>query len=178
VIDSKIAITTPETAERVGRKIPVHQISSSQLRDALDLWTRLKGERLFPSRETLKPRDMARYLRNVTLFAVSAANEDFEYKVMGDAVVQAWGRSFCGMKRCDLNRLQPGMGEVIWNVCHSIVRRRQPLVLRGRLWRDERNITQQESIFLPFGPDDLTVAFVLSVSSFERQPFLIDPDGT
>jgi hypothetical protein len=119
---------------------------------------------------------MASYLRNVTLYAVSASEEDFEYRIMGDAAVLAWGRSFAGMKRLDLNLLHPGMGDVIWNVCRSVVRHRQPLVLRGRLWKGEHDVTRQETIFLPLGPDDNTVSFVLSVGSYQAALPSID-DG-
>jgi hypothetical protein len=110
---------------------------------------------------------MAKYLRNVTLYAVSASDQDFEYKIMGDAAVVAWGRSFAGLKRDDLNRIQAGMGDIIWKVCRSVTMHRQPLVLRGHLWRGDYDVTRQETIFLPLGPDDHTVTHILSVGSYE-----------
>jgi hypothetical protein len=170
MVEGKIAIVTPETVDSTGRRIAIEDIASPVLKDCLALWTQRRGERKFPSREAIRPRDMAPYLRNVTLYAIAEGGDDFEYKIMGDAAVVAWGHSFMGMKREDLNRLQPGMGDVVWKVCRSVVKRRQPLVLRGQLWHGDYDVTRQETIFLPLGPDDQSVGHVLSVGSYEWAP--------
>lgn len=165
-MENKIAVVSPGNVDSTGSRIEIGEIECSLLKQCLELWLAKRGGRAFPSRNMIRPRDMVPYLRNVTLCAIT--NDDFEYKIMGDAAVVAWGRSFMGMRREDLNRLQPGMGDVIWKVCQSVIRRRCPLVLRGQLWHGEYDVTRQETIFLPLGPNDELVTYILSVGSYRR----------
>lgn len=176
--EPKFAIVTPETGQETGRRIPIEAIENPLLRDCLMLWEKRRLQRMFPARETIRPRDMAAYLRNITFYAVSPGGDDFEYRIMGDAAVLAWGRSFAGMKRQDLNRLQPRMGDVISNVCRSVCKRRQPLVLRGHLWRGDCDVWRQETIFLPLGPHDQLVTHILSAGSYELVPPTVDHRDT
>lgn len=165
--EQRIALVTPQTASFVGRKIPVSAIVNPILREALALWNDLRKTREFPLKSEVTPREMAPYLRNVTLFAVDADKEDFEYRIMGDAAVVAWGRSFSGMGRADLNAIQPGMGDVIWNVCQSVLRQRKPLVLTGTLTKNQFDHTNQQTIFLPLGSNEADIGFILSVGAYE-----------
>ena len=159
-----IATVTPDTAVYVGRRIPLDEIESPLVREFAALWADKRGERRFPPREALNPRNMVRFLRNVTLYRVAPDGADFEYRVMGDAAVQAWGRSFIGCNTQELNRIRAGMGDVIQRICSSIARRCEPLVLRGELSKGGFEHIDQESLFLPLGPDDATVDHVLSIS--------------
>ncbi|MDE2350603.1 MAG: PAS domain-containing protein, partial [Alphaproteobacteria bacterium] len=148
------------------------QIKGAQLQDLLDLWTAKKGTRRFPAREDITPRDVKSFLRNVTLFRVKDDGLDFEYRVMGDAVVQAWGQSFVGMDAAKMNAIRKGMGEVIRRICASVAARGEPLVVRGELSRSELEHVGQESLFLPLGPDDATVDYILGASDFTAaRPF-------
>ena len=161
-----IATVAPENAEQVGQRIGLADIKSAQLQDLLDLWTAKKGLRRFPSREDITPRDMKSFLRNITFIRITNDGTDFEYRVMGDAVVQAWGQSFVGMDAAQLNGIREGMGDVILRICASVAARREPLVVRGELSKGEFEHIGQECLFLPLGPDDKTVDYVLGVSSF------------
>jgi hypothetical protein len=167
--DNGIALISLETASRVGVRIPIAQMRSKALQDALGIWERKKGDRALPSKDQMAPRDMRSFLRDIMLFAVFEDGEDFEYRLMGDAAVVAWGKSFQGMRRADLNNLHPGMGEVLARVISAVVRRREPIVTRCVLWRGEFDEVAQETIFLPLSPDEHTIDHVLSVSAFEKQ---------
>lgn len=171
MVELKIAILTPENAVQVGQKTPIKQLASAMLKETLVLWERWSNGRDFPPREDIELRAMSAYLRYTTLYSISAATEDFECRIMGDAAVVAWGRCFAGMRRVDFNSYRHGMGDVLWNVFRSVALNRQPLVLRGKLWKDEYEITDQETLFLPLGPDDRIVDFILSVGSYQ----LVDP---
>jgi len=165
-----IATVTPDTAAQVGRRVALDEIESPLVRDFAALWAAKRGGRRFPAREAISPRDMARFLRHVTLYRVTPDGSGFEYRVMGDAAVQAWGRSFIGCGRQELNRIHAGMGDVIQRICASIARRGEPLVLRGELSKGEFEHIDQESLFLPLGPDDATVDHVLSISWYTPKP--------
>ena len=161
-----IATVAPENAEQVGQRIGLAQIKSAQLQDMLDLWTLKKGRRRFPAREDITPRDMKSFLRNVTLIRITNDGMDFEYRVMGDAVMQAWGRSFVGMDAAQLNDIRGGMGDVMQRICASVAGRGEPLVVRGELSKGEFEHIGQECLFLPLGSGDQTVDHVLGVSAF------------
>lgn len=165
-----IATVTPRSAEDVGRRVALQDIDSELLREALAMWLAKKGARRYPAREAISPRDMLRFLRHVTLYRVTEDGRDFEYRVMGDAAVQAWGRSFVGYNTARLNAVEEGMGDVLNRICASVARRGEPLVLRGELARGAQEHIGQESVFLPLGPDDATVDHVLSVSWFSARP--------
>lgn len=163
-----LATVTPETADIVGRRVALPDIESPLLAEVLAMWEAKKRGRNFPARADIGPRDMAKFLRHITLYRVSPDGDDFEYRVMGDAAVQAWGRNFAGFNAEQLNAVEPGMGDVIRRICGSVARRHEPLVLRGTLSRGQHEHIRQESIFLPLGPDDGTVDHILSASWFAK----------
>lgn len=169
-LPAPIATVTPENADQVGRRIPLDEIESGLVREFAALWAGKRGTRRFPAREEISPRDMMRFLRHVTLYRVPPDGSDFEYRVMGDAAVQAWGRSFIGCNKDALNRIHAGMGDVIQRICASIARRGEPLVLRGELSKGEFEHIGQECLFLPMGPDDATVDHVLSIAWYTPKP--------
>lgn len=166
------AAVTPENADVVGRRVGLPDIDSPLLTALLDMWNSKKQGRLFPPREAIAPRDMLTFLRHITLYRVAPDGSDFEYRVMGDAAVQAWGRNFSGFNAEQLNAAEPGMGDVIRRICASVARRREPLVLRGTLSKGPHEHIGQESLFLPLGPDDETVDHILSASWYVAQPGL------
>lgn len=167
-----LATVTPDTAEVVGARIGVTEIDSSLLNGLLAMWNSKKNGRRFPAREAISPRDMVNFLRHVTLYRVAPDGSDFEWRVMGDAAVQAWGKNFSGFNAAQLNAVEPGMGDVFRRICASVARRREPLVLRGTLTKGPYEHIGQESLFLPLGPDDQTVDHVLSASWYVAKPGL------
>jgi len=144
----------------------IAEIESEVLRRAHGIWLRKRGTRRFPPRGDISARDLASFLRNVTLYRIFGGGKNFEYRIMGDAAVVAWGRSFHGMGRSELNDLQPGMGDVIARVCRWVARERDPLVMRGVLRKEFSDTRRQESIFLPLGEDDDTVDHILCVGIY------------
>jgi hypothetical protein len=161
-----LATVTPETAEAVGARVALSDIKSPLLRSMLEMWEAKRQARRFPAREDISPRDMAAFLRNVTLYRVTPDGSDFEYRVMGDAAVQAWGHNFSGYDAARLNEIAPGMGDVFQRLCASIARRGEPLALRGMLSKGAHEHLAQESLFVPLGADEQTVSHILSVSWF------------
>ncbi len=56
-----------------GRILTVDDIESAAVREVAQYWARLKGERLFPARTDLKPRDLNILLRHIMLLRRSTA---------------------------------------------------------------------------------------------------------
>lgn len=89
---------------------------------------------------------------------------------MGDAAVQAYGCSYQGMLTADMNKVQPGMGNVIKRVCGTVVRQRAPLGFRGRLLKGKDSMLYQETVMLPLGSSDSTVDAILVIGTYTPQP--------
>jgi hypothetical protein len=166
-----LATVTPETADAVGTRIALPEIESPLLIALLQMWEAKRAGRRFPTREEISPRDMAKFLRHVTLYRLAPDGSDFEYRVMGDAAVQAWGHNFSGCNAARLNDIEPGMGDVFQRLCASIARRGEALALRGTLSKAGHEHVGQESLFVPLGPDDQTVSHILSVTWFTEPEF-------
>jgi len=147
-------------------RVALSDINTPLLLAMLEMWEAKRQARRFPAREEIGPRDMAAFLRNVTLYRVTPDGSDFKYRVMGDATVQAWGHNFSGCDTARLNEIAPGMGNVFQRLCASIARHGEPLALRGKLSKGEHEHLAQESLFVPLGPDAQTVSHILSVSWF------------
>jgi hypothetical protein len=168
--DGPIVVFTPDTAREIGQKIAIDGLESPLLRQAVDIWNTGRGAKAFPTRDQMGPQEMRAFLRNVSLFRVLDGGADFEWRVMGDAAVQAYGRSYQGMNTGELNDVQPGMGDVIKRVCGTVVRERGPLAFRGRLLKGKDSALYQETVMLPLGPDESIVESILVIGTYTPQP--------
>ena len=167
-VDSVIRAYSPviinaETAERVGSPIPLDQITSRRLVAALRVWREQADDEKFPSRAAMTPRCMAPFLANVVLVALY--NDDFEFRIVGDAAVVAFGQDFKNMRRATLNAREPGFGDVMARVFKSVAAKGEPLALSGRLVRPESDLDHHQAIFLPLGVDNV-VDHILYVGDY------------
>lgn len=163
---------TRKNANEVGRSIPLEEISSPLVLTAVKLWEEQRGNRKFPSRNDLSPRALSAYLRNIMLYRLIGTGEDFEVRVMGDAAVYAYGTCYQGMRMSEVNRIRPGMGDVVARVCSSVLNRKAPLAFKGRLSAGECAIINQEIVFLPVGPVDTLVDHILSIGDYSPRMLL------
>lgn len=76
-------------AARDTQKIDPSEVQNPLTRKALDKWNRLRGERRFPSRRDAQPRELSSLLRNIALVRVVQGGADFEFRVLGDAIIQS-----------------------------------------------------------------------------------------
>ncbi len=146
-------------------EIPLERISSAQLRAAIDIWQTQAKDRAYPARSEVPPRLLAPFLRNVCLLRLCGDDGEFEYRVTGDATVEAWGRSFTGLGTAALNAIQEGVGDSVRAACQIVLERRAPVTIRGPLSQRHTYIVE-ESVYLPLGPDAATIDSILSVSCF------------
>ena len=148
-------------------RVSTAEIQSAQLRKAFDLWTKLKGERPFPPRSEVSPRDMSEFLRNTVLVRVLDGGKEFQFRIVGDAIVLAQGQSFQGLTTTEIDVRIPGYGSMIRAAYQRVHTEQKPLVLRG--WY-EHALSQRaffhETMGLPLGPDAETVDHILVVAIF------------
>ncbi|HEX4533455.1 MAG TPA: PAS domain-containing protein [Rhizomicrobium sp.] len=124
-------------------------------RKAYEIWNRTRGERPYPRREELPLRDLRDLLRYAVLFRVLDGGEDFEVRIMGDAIVVGLGRSFQGKTLHDVEAAIPGYGSALCKAYRYVIETREPIAFRGWYDRDPtKRAYFQESVVLPLGPEN------------------------
>jgi hypothetical protein len=146
------------TLRDTPRVSSIHVVSPEALESkpvgaALRYWNALRGDRPYPSRAELVPRDMTAFLRNVVLAQAIDAGKDYEYRIAGDAHVQAYGFNFKGMRLTKVEELNPDWGTMTRAAYENVRITGQPLALRGSVGRElaGSRFSYHETVFLPLG---------------------------
>src|SRR5665213_2818433 len=79
-------------------EIAPHELQSPETRAIYAIWNERRGSRAMPSRAEVLPRPLARFLRHISLMRVLPDTDDYEFRVIGDAHVQAYGTNAQGWK--------------------------------------------------------------------------------
>ncbi|MDE2630897.1 MAG: PAS domain-containing protein [Alphaproteobacteria bacterium] len=126
-------------------------------------WRGLCRGRKFPSRAAVTPRGLAGLLRYTTLLRVIDGGKDYEYRIVGDAYVIAHGISFQGKRWSETGNLSPGYQTTIKSTYDRVVRKGEPVAMRGWIerGRETSELVYSEYLFLPLGDDDRTVDHIL-----------------
>ena len=147
-----------------ARLVPLSEINDPLLRSALAVWDAKRATRKYPSRHAMTPRAMAPFLRNITLWRSARDGTDYEYRIMGDTEVAAYGRSMAGRFVSDLDKLRPGNGARVKAVLDSVSQKGEAVVSVGWFTTSQGKHVYHEMLFLPLGEDDMTVDHILGVS--------------
>jgi len=160
-----LSTSVPESASGI---IALEAVESPILLHGVAYWRKLKGERSYPSRQEMTPRDLAPLLRNVVLIKLIDGGADYEYRIVGDAHVQSHGFSMQGQRVSDVDKFSPGYGPVLKSLYDHAVRRRGLYAFRGWMERGEhhKQYIYSESVFMPLGPDEDTIDHVLNLSVY------------
>lgn len=162
-------------APRGRQRIALSDIQNPMLRKGLALWERMRGEKRFPSRPQMSPREMSGLLRNTVLVKVLDGGAEFQFRIVGDAMVVAQGASFQGMTMAEIDRELPGYGSMLREVYTRIYETGEPLAFRGWFERSaDKRPFFHESLVLPLGEDGQTVdhLLVIGVYAFEYEEAL------
>ena len=149
--------------EKLSHRIALAEIDSSILLQGAAFWRGLCHERKFPTRADVTPRGLAGLLRYTTLLRVIDGGKDYEYRIVGDAYVLAHGVSFQGKLWSETSKLSPGYHETIKSTYDRVVRKGEPVAMRGWIERGGKKseLVYSEYVFLPLGEDDRTVDHIL-----------------
>jgi len=160
--ESSIELVSPET------------LDSRSVSLAVRYWQSLRGARRFPAREDITPRGMAPFLRNIVLIRVVDGGRDYEYRIVGDACVQAFGSNYQGTRLTEVEAIDANYGLATRAAYEHVRTMGQPFALRGWVAPSIPSFfSYHETAFLPFGEND-TVDHILAASSFT--PRAIDPE--
>ena len=154
-------------AARNSHVIDPSEVQNPLTRKALEKWDRLRGMRRFPSRTDTSPRELSAFLRNIALVRVIQGGADFEFRILGDAIMQSQTRLHPGMTTGDLDEIRPGYGALFRSLYQSVCDVRAPQAYRGfyESGADKRSF-YHETLFLPLGSDDGVVDHILVVGVY------------
>lgn len=135
-------------------------------------WQNLRGTRRFPSRQDMRPRDFASLLRDMLLVQVLDGGADFEFRISGDAHVQAYTILFQGRRLNEFVEMAPAFCLALRSVFTHVVQTGSPSALRGRMGPDfpKANYAYCENVFLPLGVND-TVDHILGFGTYLSRDF-------
>jgi len=156
----------PETST-VGVIAP-DEIDNAIGRTAYAYWRMLKGTRKLPARGELSPREMQGILRNVVLLRVIDGGQDYEYRIVGQLFVWAYGAQFRDKRLSQIEAVAPEHGKRMRKMYEQVRLSAAPLAIRGWVGREiaATRFVYYESIFLPFADDGETVDHILVASVY------------
>ncbi|MDE2183150.1 MAG: PAS domain-containing protein [Alphaproteobacteria bacterium] len=140
------------------------QLCTSITKTGLAYWQKLRGDRAYPAREDLAPRDMAGLLTYMALVKVIDDGADFELRIVGDEVTRAYRAPLLHRRLSDLARDLPHTAANWQTVNRRVFDSRRPYALSIKAGHDtpEVNFRDAEILCLPLGPDERTVDHVIS----------------
>jgi hypothetical protein len=154
--------TYPETVS-----LAPADVQNPLLRKAFDLWNALRGNRSFPSRGDVTPRNMAEFLRNTVLVRVLEGGKEFQFRIVGDAMVEVQGASFQGLTTAEIESQLPGYGAMLKSVYRQICKSGEPLAFRGWFVHPNTHLAFfHESLIMPLGEDGAAVDHILVVGIY------------
>ncbi len=162
------AISNDGTENSSVYVIKLDELEHAAVRTGIAYWQALRAGRKVPARSQLSPRDMAGILRNVVLVKVVDGGRDYEYRIAGDAHVQAFTVRFKNLRLSQLSERAPGLGRILHGLYEHVRTTGEPLAVRGWVDRDlpETRFMYYESALLPLSEDGETVDHVLVVSIY------------
>jgi hypothetical protein len=151
----------------LGERVQIDSIHDPLLNQAFSVWSELKGEARFPQREAMTPRVMAPFLRNIVLVRVLENGKEYEFRIVGDAIVQVQGESFQGMTLAQIDAKLPGYGATLRPIYGKLVAEGEPRAYRGHVPDAPlKRAFSHESLLLPLGADGKTVDNILIVGAY------------
>ena len=146
--------TAPQPVSPAIETIGMQDIESTPLLTVVAAWRKWRGLHAMPRREQIALRDLGMATRHISLVRVIDDGEDYEFRIIGDAHVQAYGTSFQNKQVSDVIDAEPRFGKQL-KASYDLVRiTKRPYALRGTLG-SLAQFSWFETCYLPFGTDDV-----------------------
>ena len=113
--------------QRHYTRVSIGQLESPVLHQIMAIWDAKREGRPYPARNDLRPQDFAPFLRLLALLRV-VENDDFELRIVGDGIVQAYGENFTGRR---LSSVADAIGSAMTDAYRAVVREGSSVVLQG-----------------------------------------------
>ncbi|HEY2033762.1 MAG TPA: hypothetical protein VGH02_08760 [Rhizomicrobium sp.] len=148
--------------------IAFSDIESGRVRTVYEAWDRWRGARTMPTRNEIVMRDLGNAAANVSLVHVLPQENDYEFRVIGAAHIQAYDLNFQGKRMSDALALSPRFGKILKSSYDMVCAMRRPYAFRGVVGRDAPNarFVRFETCYLPFGPSPDKVDYVMNAAFY------------
>jgi hypothetical protein len=148
--------------------IAFEQIESQRVRAVYAAWQRWRGSRAMPTRNEILLKDLGNAAANISLVHALPQENDYEFRVIGDAHIQAYGLNFQGKRMRDALALSPRHGKILKASYDMVCAMRRPYAFRGIVGRDAPNarFTRFETCYLPLGPSPDDVDYVINAAFY------------
>jgi hypothetical protein len=136
--------------------VALDDLQNPVVRQAVAYWRSLCGNRRFPSRDELDPRELAPLRPHMILLRVIDDGADFEYRFMGAVQAKAYTFPVEGRRMKEMAAKSPHYGGPVFAGYQYIQQNGIAFALRGWAGRDyvAANFAYFESVTLPLGSDD------------------------
>ncbi len=152
-------------AESSGEIVSLDSLEAVPVLSAIAYWRRLCDGRPFPAKAEIVPREIAFLLGNLILVRV-LSDGDYEYRIVGEALVPAFGENFAGRRLSAIIAQAPKFGLGLRMLYETVRTSGEPLGFRGWVGQDMKGaqFTYHENVLLPFGPEGGGIDHLLIVS--------------
>ena len=130
---------------------------------ALAYWRRKRDGRAMPSRRDIDPGEIPRLLPHLQLIDVAGGR--FRYRLVGTALVDAYGRDYTGQFVDEL--FDKSRSQFITNAYNSITETRRPGFLRNRCVTTKGVKLIANRLYLPLSDDAQEFHMILGAMTFE-----------
>ena len=131
------------------------------LRQTLDYWQRLKGDRSMPARRDVNPADIPRLLPKLMLADVQGCPSDIRFRLVGTEVVGRFGCELTGRR---LKEMDCGEGtDQIADSYRQTVKQSEPQYTQCDFWIDPQRHIRMQQLLLPLSDDGERVNMILAV---------------
>lgn len=145
------------------------ELQATPLRIAAAYWTQVRGDRRFPARDSLRPRDIATLLPYMSLLKVIDGGADFQHRIVGDIVVRAFRVVMQNRRFSEIAQDAPSMVQRCLPLFQKVVETGAPLAWANFTGHDAAhvNYSYSEVLLLPLGRSDNEVDHVVVFASYE-----------
>ena len=154
-VGENVPATAPEKSS--VEAIALADVESAEVATVVAAWNKWRGLHAMPVRDRLIPRDLGRAAAHISLARVVDDGEDYEFRIIGDAHVQAYGTSYQNKSVRDVIAASPRFGKQL-KASYDLVRTTgRAYAFRGLIGRDAPDtvFVWFETCYLPFGGDDV-----------------------
>jgi hypothetical protein len=122
-----------------------------------------------PSRNDLVPRAIGRYLRTVNLIRVLQLERDYEFRVVGDAHVEAYGRRIQGRLLSEIAPEAPAFANLLRRSLDLAVMTRIPIAFRVVFAQahDDARFSRLETLYAPMANANGPVDYILNACVYD-----------
>jgi hypothetical protein len=130
---------------------------------ALAYWRAKRSGRTMPSRRDIDPSEIPKLLPHLQL--IDVVHDRFRYRLIGTALVDAYGRNYTGQFVDEL--FDKSRSEFISKIYSSVVETRRPGFLRSGYVTTKGVKLVANRLYLPLSEDDRELNMILGAATFE-----------